>query len=422
MRLTLKERQSLTRVIAVRYRRARKKEKKEILNEFLHSTGYNRKYAAYVLRMQGKRIRVRKGIVIEADIKNRRKRRRLRIYDEDVLKVLCKIWKMMNYICGKRLAPVIEELILKLQQHKELDIDKETRQKLFRISAATIDRLLSNDRKRLRIKNRSRTKPGTLMKHQIPIRTFSEWDDGKPGFIEIDLVGHDGGDASGEYMQSLNCVDVCTGWTETFAVKNKAQIWVFNGIKDMRSRLPFDLLGIDSDNGAEFINAHLLGYCQSEGITFTRSRAYRKNDSCHVEQKNYTAVRQYVGYFRYDTEEELNTMNELYRDLSLYLNYFHPVMKLKSKERTGSRVKKRYDIPRTPYQRLLESPEIPKQYKERIKQVYAGLNPAGLHREITRLQNKLIKITLNKKEKRKLSTKNRSSARIQTETCNYQCV
>ncbi|MEF9427579.1 MAG: transposase family protein [Candidatus Mariimomonas ferrooxydans] len=204
--------------------------------------------------------------------------------------------------------------------------------------------------------------------------------------------------------------------------RNRAQIWVFNGIEDMKSRLPFDLLGIDSDNGSEFINAHLLRYCQSKGITFTRSRAYRKNDSCHVEQKNYTAVRQYVGYFRYDIEEELNTMNELYRNLSLYLNYFHPVMKLKSKERTGSRVKKRYDVPRTPYQRLLESPEIPKQYKEKIKQVYAGLNPAGLHREITRLQNKLIKITLNKKEKRKLSTKNRSSVRIQTETCNYQFV
>jgi len=422
MRLTLKERQSLIRVIAGRYKRARKKEKGGILDEFLHSTGYNRKYAAYILRMQGKRIRVKEGIVIEADVKNRRNRRRPRVYDDEVLKGLRKIWKMMNYICGKRLAPVMGELIVKLQQHKELDIDKEPRQKLFRISAATIDRLLLKERKKLRIKNRSRTKPGTLLKHQIPIRTFSEWDEGKPGFMEIDLVGHEGGDASGEYMQSLNCVDVCTGWTETFAVRNKAQIWVFGGIEDMRVRLPFDLLGIDSDNGSEFINDHLFRFCKEKEITFTRSRAYRKNDSCHVEQKNYTAVRQYVGYFRYDTEEELKVMNELYRNLSLYLNYFHPVMKLKSKERIGSKIKKIYDTPRTPYQRVLESPEVPEQYKEKIKQVYAGLNPAELHREITRLQNKLIKIALNKKEKRKLSTKKRYSTRIQTETCNYQFV
>ena len=422
MRLTLKERQSLTRVIAGRYKRALKKEKGGILDEFLHSTGYNRKYAAYILRMQGKRIRVKEGIVIEADVKNRRNRRRPRVYDDEVLKGLRKIWKMMNYICGKRLAPVMGELIVKLQQHKELDIDKEPRQKLLRISAATIDRLLLKERKKLRIKNRSRTKPGTLLKHQIPIRTFSEWDEGKPGFMEIDLVGHEGGDASGEYMQSLNCVDVCTGWTETFAVRNKAQIWVFGGIEDMRVRLPFDLLGIDSDNGSEFINDHLFRFCKEKEITFTRSRAYRKNDSCHVEQKNYTAVRQYVGYFRYDTEEELKVMNELYRNLSLYLNYFHPVMKLKSKERIGSRVKKRYDIPGTPYQRVLESPEVPEQYKEKIKQVYAGLNPAELHREITRLQNKLLKIILTKKEKRKLSIKKRSSIKTQTEICNYQFV
>jgi len=422
MRLTMKERQSLTRVVSGRYKKARKRGKNRILNEFIHSTGYNRKYAAYILRMQGKRIRVRDGTIIEADLKIRNERKRAKVYDEKVSEALRKIWKMMNYICGKRLAPVIGELIVKLQQHKELDIEEETRQKLLRISAATIDRLLLRERKKLRLKNRSRTKPGTLLKHQIPIRTFSEWDEGKPGFMEIDLVGHDGGDASGEYMQSLNCVDVCTGWTETFAVKNKAQIWVFGGIEDMRVRLPFDLLGIDSDNGSEFINDHLFRFCRAEEITFTRSRAYRKNDSCHVEQKNYTAVRQYVGYFRYDTEEELKVMNELYSNLSLYLNYFHPAMKLKSKERIGSRVKKRYDIPKTPYQRVLESPEVPEQYKENIKQTYAGLNPAGLHREITKLQNKLMKIIFTKKEKEKLSAKKQSSTRIKTVICDYRFV
>ena len=159
-------------------------------------------------------------------MKIRDEMKRAKVYDERVSEALRKIWKMMNYICGKRLAPVMGELIVKLQQHKELDIDKETRQKLLRISAATIDRLLLRERKKLRLKNRSRTKPGTLLKHQIPIRTFSEWDEGNPGFMEIALVGHDGGDISCEYIQSLNCVDVCTGWTETFAVKNKAQMGI----------------------------------------------------------------------------------------------------------------------------------------------------------------------------------------------------
>jgi hypothetical protein len=185
-------------------------------------------------------------------------------------------------------------------------------------------------------------------------------------------------------------------------------------------RLPFDLLGIDSDNGSEFINVQLLKYCQSEGITFTRSRAYRKNDSCHVEQKNYTSVRQYVGYFRYDTEEELNIMNELYRNLSLYLNYFHPVMKLKRKDRIGSRIKKVYDIPKTPYQRVLESLEVPEHNKEGIKQVYAELNPAELYRKIVKLQNKLLRVTLTKGQRRKLSIKRSASIKTQGERYNYQ--
>ena len=214
-------------------------------------------------------------VVVEVGTGKKRKgRKRKRVYDNEVYKPLKAIWVIMNYICGRRLVAVLPEIVPKLEHEGEIKLDGEVREKLLRVSVSTVDRLLAKDRKKIALKCRSRTKPGSVLKGQIPIRTFSEWDEGRPGFMEIDLVGHDGGDVSGQYMQSLNCVDVCSAWTETFAVKNKAQVWVFNGIQEMRERLPFDLLGIDSDNGSEFINDQLLRYCKSEGITFTRSRAY----------------------------------------------------------------------------------------------------------------------------------------------------
>jgi len=222
-------------------------------------------------------------------------------------------------------------------------VDKETKEKILEISASTIDRLLSKEKAKMRLKGRARTKPGTLLKHQIPIRTFADWDEGRPGFVEIDLVSHDGGNARGDYAQTLDVTDVYTGWTETEAVKNKAQIWTFKALKGIRKRLPFKLLGIDSDNGSEFINAHLLRFCKQEKITFTRTRPYRKNDNCFVEQKNYSVVRKAVGYYRYETKKELEILNELYKVLRLYTNFFQPVMKLVKKTRVGSKVIKRYD-------------------------------------------------------------------------------
>lgn len=215
----------------------------------------------------------------------------------------------------------------------------------MKVSASTIDRLLRQEKKKYTLKSRSKTKPGTLLKNQIPIRTFSEWDEGRPGFMEIDLVGHDGGDARGEFIQTLDVTDVCTGWTETRAVRNKAQVWVFEALKEIMDRIPFDLLGIDSDNGSEFINHHLFRFCTERKITFTRTRSYRKNDNCFVEQKNYSVVRRFAGYLRYNTEEELKLLNELYSYLRLYTNFFQPVMKLTEKTRIGSGVIKRYDIP-----------------------------------------------------------------------------
>lgn len=292
-------------------------------------------------------------------------------------------------------------LFLSLKRFGEIKLDEETREKLLKISPATIDRLLAKEKKKIELKGRSTTKPGTLLKGQIPIRTFSDWDEKKPGFLEVDLVSHDGGNLRGDFIQTLDATDVKTGWTETRAVKNKAQVWVFEALEDILDRLPFAVLGIDSDNGSEFINAHLLKYCEEKKITFTRTRPYRKNDNCFVEQKNYSVVRRSVGYLRYDTEEELRILNELYAYLRLYTNFFQPQMKLTSKTRVGSKVKKRYDQARTPYQRIIVSEDISEEKKDALKEEYAKLNPAELKREITRLQNKLIKLASLKEKSRK---------------------
>ena len=250
------------------------------------------------------------------------------------------------------------------------------------------------------LRGRSGTKPGSMLKHQIPIRTFADWNEKQAGFVEIDLVGHDGGDASGDYCQTLDVTDVASTWTETCAVINKAQAWVFDALKSIRTHLPFPLLGIDSDNGSEFINHHLLRYCRQEKITFTRGRSGKKNDGCFVEQKNYSVVRRAVGYARYDSVAQLRLLNELYGYLRLYTNYFQPVMKLLSKERNGAKVKKTYDEPKTPYQRLMDMSGISSENKQRLKTEYASLNPAQLKREITRLQEKLFKMVASRRRTR----------------------
>ncbi len=401
MGLTMKERRSVTRELSIRYQKASKKQKGIILDEFTALTCYNRSYASYLLSTDGKKVRVNSGVVIKANVTKKANRQRQKFYDEKVKRVLRQIWEMMDYISSKRLAPIIKELIAKLKEFRELAIDMKTEQKLLRISPATIDRLLKEDRKRHELKGRSHTKPGTLLKSQIPIRTFSQWDEQRPGFFEIDLVGHEGGNPGGEFIQSLNSVDICTGWVELDAVRNKAQKWVFEAIGAMKNRLPFDLLGLDSDNGAEFINDHLYRYCLQNRITFTRARKYRKNDNCYVEQKNYSAVRKYVWYFRYDTVDELMVMKELYGYLRLYINFFLPVMKQVSKTRIGSKVIKKYDKPKTPYQRVLESPYVSKNKKDALKRQYGKLNPAELHRQIQRLQNQLYEMATLKEEIKK---------------------
>ena len=387
----MKTRKVLLREAAERYRRARKRAKGSLLDEFVALTGYNRCYAARALRhaLRGSGWPVARLTIAPG-------RGRKKLYARQVYEALVKIWALLNFPCGKRLVANMEEMVVVLTRWKELRVSARTRRLLLSLSASTADRLLASERKKLELKPRYRTKPGSLLKHKVPILTFRDWNEACVGFAQTDLVGHDGGNSSGDFCQSLSATDVATGWTELRAIRNKAQVWVFEALEDIRQTLPFTLKGINSDSGTEFINDQLIRYCKANKITFTRCREYRKNDNCYVEQKNYTAVRQTVGYCRYDTEKELELLNRIYALWRLYANFFLPQMKLVEKIREGSRLKKRYDRARTPYARVLASNEVPTTVKQKLTEQYLTLNPARLRRDMSALQQKLFKLVASK--------------------------
>lgn len=386
MGLTMSERQAVTRQMAARYGKAGRTEKGAILTQLCALTRWSRRHARRTLMATalGKKPVVRSH------------RARSVTYGPEVKEPLTKVWAIMGTPCGKRMAPFMEEMICALIRHGELDLSDDVRDKLLTISAATIDRLLVLERKRLSLAGRSHTKPGSLLKSQIPIRTFAEWDDGRPGFCEVDLVAHDGGDASGDYCQTLTMTCVASGWTETAAVLNKAHRHVFAALKTLRSQLPFLLHGLDSDNGGEFINYALFDYCTDEKITFTRSRSYRKNDNCFVEQKNWSVVRTQVGYARYDTQVECDVLNALYGHLRLMTNFFAPQMKLLRKTRQGSRVTKKYSVAQAPYQRILASSDVSSATKAELRRLSLTLNPAQLQRDIAHCRDRLVQLATNK--------------------------
>jgi len=386
------ERSVVIKAFAERYQRASKRERGEVLDEVVAASGYTRSYASWLLRWHGKKVWVGSRMRVIGDIGVKRRRRRGRTYGEESVQVVKRIWAMADYPSGKRLAVIIRRWVPIVERCGELDLRPELRRTVMTISAATIDRVLQPERRRMALRSRARTRPGSLLKHQVPIRTFAEWDDARPGFVEIDLVGHDGGNARGEFAYTLDVTDVASGWTEPIAVRNRAQVWVFDAIEEARRRLPFELVGIDSDNGSEFINTQLIRYCELQGITFTRSRPYRKNDNCFVEEKNWSVVRRFAGYARYDTAAELRLLNELWSVVRLYGNYFLPSMKLVAKVRSGSRITTTYDKPTTPYERLLASPHLDANHKTALRATLATLNPAELGRRIRRLQKRLVRL------------------------------
>ena len=387
--LSMAERKAVTRQMAKRYNKAGKGEKGKMLDELCALTGWTRRHARRALTE-----------ALRAPARPTR-RPRARTYGPEVVEPLKFVWATLNGPAGKRLQPFMAEAVDALERHGELSVEPEFRSKLLAMSSATMDRALAAERARLRIKGRSGTKPGSILKRQIPIRTFAEWDDARPGFCEVDLVAHDGGSPYGEFCQTLDLTCVATGWTEPRALRNKAQRWVNEAIDDIAAELPFPLLGLDSDNGAEFINMQLYGYCEERGITFTRSRPYRKNDNCYVEQKNWPVVRQQVGYARYDTPAELRALRDLYRILRLFVNYFQPQMKLVAKTRRGAKVTKRFDRARTPYQRVLESPHVDEHAKDTLRTIYLGLNPAQLKRDLAACQARLLELSNDKPSIRK---------------------
>ena len=366
--MSKKSKDELTKRTHGRYLQASKSEKTRILNEFVAATGYHRKHAIRKLR---------RGIP-EC---HRERRGRQRRYTGDAVRVLAEIWRICGWICGKRLKPFIPEMVAVLERHNELALDPETKALVLRMSASTIDRRLAPFRQQ-RGRGLSTTKPGTLLKDAIPVRTFADWDDAKPGFVEMDLVAHCGETTAGQYLQTLTATDVSTGWTECLALPKRSQIAVSAAMVDLQARLPFPLLGVDSDNDSVFINDTLQRHCEGEEITFTRSRPYKKNDQCFVEQKNWSIVRRTIGYNRYESDQALDLLEAVYADLRLHVNFFQPVLKLVHKQRQGSKVYKRYDEAKTPHQRAMILPDVPAKDKMRLHQHYLQLNPAALRRQI----------------------------------------
>lgn len=351
-----------------RYFRASKKEKGKILDEFVGVVGYHRKSAVRLLKRRRPAHPPRNG--------------RRKVYKGEVVDVLRMAWEATDHLCSKRLQPFLPELVPILRQYGGQYISAEAEAELSRMSASTIDRLLGPWRRSADHHRFSLTKPGTLLKNAIPVRTYAEWDDAKPGFLEVDLVHHCGASEEGFYLTTLSATDVASGWSECLAVWGKGQQRVGTAIHRMRERLPFPLLGLDSDNGSEFINHHLFTYCRSHQITFTRSRSYKKNDSCYVEQKNWSIVRRIIGYERYSSHIALETLNRIYNILRFYVNFFQPTMKLIGKSRHGSRVRKVYAPAQTPYRRLLASGTLSEEKRIELEGTYARLNPILLRQHL----------------------------------------
>ena len=367
-----------------RYKRADRQEKSIILNEFCQNCGYHRKHAIRTLN------------TFKRFTKPKPKRRgKPSVYNKaPIIGPLKRIWLTANLPCSKRLK-VILSLWLPFYETEYGKLPKYALTALQSISAATIDRLLKPTRIKYKGRGRSTTKPGTLLKKHIPINT-DQWDETRPGFLEADTVAHCGESMAGTFAFTIDSVDIATTWTEQRAVWGKGEKGVVEQIKDIEESLPFTLLGFDSDNGSEFLNYHLLRHFhqREHPVQFTRSRPYHKDDNAHVEQKNWTHVRQWLGYHRLDNPDVVPLMNDLYKsEWRLYHNFFQPSVKLLEKKRIASKTIKRYDNPKTPYQRVMESTDVSDEIKLSLKKQFEQLNPFKLRKAMEKKLAKIFKIT-----------------------------
>ena len=385
-------RREYLRAIHARYQRSKPEAKGKILDEFCNNCDYNRKYAIRLLSQP--RPELRPGP------------RRLRgpSYGRPVIEVLTRIWEAAGYPWSLRLKALLPVWLPWLR--KRMAISAETERQLLTISARQIDRRLKPRKTDLRRRMYGRTKPGTLLKHHIPIKT-DHWDVTSPGFTEIDLVSHSGDCAAGEFAHSFNVTDIHTAWTETRAVMGKGQTGIVAALEDMRHSMPFALRGIDSDNGSEFLNAHLVRYCTAHDIQFTRGRPYKKDDNAHIEQKNWTHVRKLVGWDRYDSTTAVSLLNDLYRhELRLMMNLFQPSVKLMKKVRVGSRLKRIYDVPRTPLERLITHSEANPDKVAALRQLRDSTDPFVLAKTI---EDKLTRIY-------EIANRNNTADRVTSQT------
>ena len=384
MGLNLAERKAVTETVAVRYVLAGKREKSRILDELCAMTGWHRNHARKALKL-----------ALQPKIVTPRSPRPV-TYGDDVIAALVLCWAVLGMPAGKRLAPMLGELVGVLRHFRELTIDEDTAELLVSMSAATIDRRLAPERAKNRLRGRVGTKPGSLLKSQIPVRTWAEWDDAVPGFVEIDLVFHDGGIRGAGHAFTLTVTDIATGWTENRSVPDKSAKCVLAALNEVARAMPFPILGVDSDNGSEFINDDLFDWCRGREITFTRARPGNKNDGCHVEQKNWSVVRALVGYHRYDTATELLLLNEIWKLQSLLTNYFYPQQKLVSKVRKGAKITKKHDEARTPFHRAIDHPDMTVARIVALTRTYSLINPAATQRQVHALTAELFTLTTAK--------------------------
>jgi len=387
MGLTLAERRKVTEMTAIRYVVADRRVKSRILDELCANTGWHRNHARKALKA-----------ALQPKVVVPRRSPRPPVYGPNVIAALTVCWTVLGMPAGKRLAPMLGELVAVLRHFGELVIDDDTAELLVSMSAATIDRRLAGERAKRQLKGRRATKPGSLLRSQIPIRTWADWDDAKPGFVEIDLVSHDGGNTIGPFAFTLTVTDVATGWTENRSVPSKEAKCVLSALESIANKMPFPILGVDSDNGAEFINVYLFLWCRNRKITFTRARPTNKNDGCHVEQKNWAVVRTVVGYHRYDTAPELLLLNEIWQLQSQLTNYFYPQQKLISKIRHGAKVTKKHDTATTPFHRAMADPDTTVDRIAALARTHALINPAATQRQIQALTTQLHKMTTSKSQ------------------------
>ncbi|PIU15879.1 transposase [bacterium (Candidatus Gribaldobacteria) CG08_land_8_20_14_0_20_39_15] len=370
-----------------------KKARGRLLDEAEKRTGLCRKYLVAKLKPKS-----------SLDKSPQERKQRQRKYDGAVKSALVVCWRLFDRPCGERLKPLLEQETDRLRKLDELTCSNETARKLKEVSTKTIDNILRHQKEVERLNNKYKHKDNPLLYQIIPVKTPDEWDRDKLGNTQIDLVEHCGQSAAGEFLNTLSSTDIATGWWEGEVILGRGQLNTISGLDRAKSRFPFPWSGIHPDNGTEFLNYHLFGYCQEQGLEFTRSRPYKKNDNCFVEQKNKTHVKRFVGWLRYDTAKEQRLLNDLYRnELRLFKNFFQPQIKLKEKIRIQGKIHRKHQKAKTPYQRVMESKSVPEKTKQKLKEIYDNLNPAELKRAIDKKLDLLVEAYKSKNNSSKVA-------------------